>query len=109
MFNKNINCRYELFSIANLLAAFGGGMILGRGMKVIVNSFLQGGTILAFLIGTVLGLVFLFLLPRNLSKTIPKFFHFFVHWLLFFFCGFLKSIQSMKQFLGKLPYFSFVF
>lgn len=74
---KNLSYSHGLFSFANLLAAFGGGMILGKGMGVIANAFLQGGTSLAFLMGTVLGLLFLMLMPKNLSKTMPKFFAFF--------------------------------
>ena len=58
---------YYLYALSNLLAAFGGGMILGKGMGVINTSYLQGGSILAFFVGTVLGLVFLQAIPKKLS------------------------------------------
>ena len=41
--------RYYLFSISNILAAFGGGLILGKATDVIMNPALHGGSILAFL------------------------------------------------------------
>lgn len=57
MSNLNTNAsRYYLFSLANFLAAFGGGMILGKGVGVIDNVALHGSSVLAFLMGSVFGL-----------------------------------------------------
>lgn len=50
MKNGNLS-RYYLFSISNLLAAFGGGLILGQGLGVIDIPYLQHGSVLAFLLG----------------------------------------------------------
>ena len=72
LYNKLLS-RY--FSpIANLVAAFGGGMILGKGIGVINYPYLQSGSILAFFIGTILGLGFLQCVPKRLSKVIAQFF-----------------------------------
>lgn len=64
---------YYLFSLSNFIAAFGGGMILGKGVNVIDIPLLQGGSVLAFFIGTVLGLFFLQLIPNKLSINISKY------------------------------------
>lgn len=74
--------RYYLFALSNFLAAFGGGMILGKGMGTITTTFVQGGSLLAFFVGTVLGLFFLQLVPEKWSKTFAYSFSF---------CGSLTS------------------
>lgn len=40
--------RYYLFSFSNFIAAFGGGMILGKSVGIIKNAYLQGDSVLAF-------------------------------------------------------------
>jgi hypothetical protein len=72
MLNKKISFRYYLFAFSNLIAAFGGGMILGKGAGIIKNHYLQGGSIFAFFIGTTLGLFFLQFIPSKFSKFIAK-------------------------------------
>lgn len=74
MLNKRMSSRYYLFSLSNLIAAFGGGAILGKGVGVIDLPLLHGDSILAFFIGTLLGLVFLQGIPEKFSKPIAKFF-----------------------------------
>lgn len=66
--------RYYLFAFSNFLAAFGGGMILGKGVGVINTPFLQNGAIMAFFIGTVLGLTFLQSIPKKLSQLFSRWF-----------------------------------
>ncbi|MFC3908555.1 hypothetical protein ACFORL_05630 [Legionella dresdenensis] len=74
LLNGIVSSRYYLFSISNLIAAFGGGLILGKATDVIKTPYLHGGSILAFFVGTILGLLFIQLLPKKLSKTIaPSF------------------------------------
>jgi hypothetical protein len=65
---------YYLYAISNFLAAFGGGMILGKGINVINISSLQTGSVLAFFIGTVLGLSFLQLIPEKFSSYFARWF-----------------------------------
>lgn len=65
---------FRLFALSNLLAAFGGGMILGKGMGIIDTPYLQEGSLLAFFIGTVVGLVFLQAIPTRYSKPTGRFF-----------------------------------
>jgi len=72
MLDKNVSYRYYLFSISNLIAAFGGGLILGKGAGVIDFPYLHGGSILAFFIGTILGLLFLQFIPKRLSNLLAK-------------------------------------
>ncbi len=74
MLNGNLSFRYYLFSISNLIAAFGGGLILGKGAGVIDFPYLHGGSIFAFFIGTILGLVFLQFIPKRLSKFLVNWF-----------------------------------
>ncbi|MDP1603659.1 MAG: hypothetical protein Q8M03_10390 [Legionella sp.] len=76
MLHKKISSRYYLFSLSNLIAAFGGGMILGKGVGIIDLPWLQNGSVLAFFIGTILGLCFLQSIPEKLSTKIAKFFSF---------------------------------
>ena len=71
MKNGNLS-RYYLFSITNLLAAFGGGLILGQGLGVIDIPYLQHGSVLAFFVGTIFGLIFLNLIPNKFSKTLSQ-------------------------------------
>lgn len=66
--------RYYLFSFSNFIAAFGGGMILGKGLHVIHTKFLHGGSILAFFVGSLLGLIFLHLIPDRLSRSMARWF-----------------------------------
>lgn len=64
--------KYYFFSFANFIAALGGGMILGKGVGVIDHPFLQGGSILAFFVGTTLGLGFLQMIPKKISQAIAR-------------------------------------
>lgn len=66
--------RYYLYSFSNFIAAFGGGMILGKGVGLLDHHFLQGGSILAFFVGTTLGLGFLQIIPKQISYNIARFF-----------------------------------
>lgn len=66
--------RYYLFSLSNLMAAVGGGMILGKGVNAINIPFLQGSSLLAFFVGTVFGLGFLQLTPEKFSKIFTRWF-----------------------------------
>lgn len=72
MLAKKQSLQYYLFSLANFLAAFGGGMILGKGISVINSPFLHGGSMMAFFIGTVFGLALLQLIPKTLSALSAK-------------------------------------
>lgn len=72
MLHKSGSLRYYMFSVSNLMAAFGGGLILGKCSKIINIPFLQGGSILAFFIGTILGLIFLQVIPKRLSQSIAQ-------------------------------------
>lgn len=78
MLQEKNAARYYLFALANFLAAFGGGMILGKGIGVISTTFLvRGGSILAFFVGTVLGLFLLQFIPNKWSKPLSYSFSFF--------------------------------
>jgi hypothetical protein len=70
----NFCSRYYLFSVSNLIAAFGGGLILGKATNIIKTTYLHGGSILAFFIGSVLGLLFINLIPKKASNFCAKFF-----------------------------------
>jgi hypothetical protein len=70
--NKKQDIRYYFFSFSNFIAALGGGMILGKGVGIIEQPFLQGGSILAFFVGTTLGLFFLQIIPKKISHTIAR-------------------------------------
>lgn len=72
MLNGNLSSRYYFFSISNLIAAFGGGLILGKGAGVIDFPYLHGGSILAFFIGTIFGLFFLQFIPKKSSNLLAK-------------------------------------
>jgi len=61
---------FYLFSLANFLSAFGGGMILGKGAGVINIHSLQNGSIMAFFIGAALGLAFIQKTPNKLYGTL---------------------------------------
>lgn len=74
MLIKGISSRYYLFSLANLSAAFGGGVILGKGVGIIDLPYFHASSLLAFFIGTLLGLIFLQNIPEKLSKSFAKFF-----------------------------------
>ena len=74
MSKGNLSLRYYLFSLSNLLAAFGGGLILGKGIGAIDVSFLKNASILAFFIGTIFGLAFLYLVPKKISKSLSQYF-----------------------------------
>ena len=65
---------YYLPAFSNLMAAFGGGIILGKGVGIIDSPYFHNGSILAFFIGTVLGLVFLQSIPKQISKFAAPFF-----------------------------------
>lgn len=66
--------RYYLFSLANFIAAIGGGMILGKGVAAIDIPALHGSSILAFFVGTVVGLGFLQFTPERFSKIFARWF-----------------------------------
>lgn len=66
------NSQYSLFSFSNFIAAFGGGMILGKGIGIINTPFLKGGSVLAFFVGIVVGLLFLQLIPKKISKQLSQ-------------------------------------
>ncbi|MBV9576709.1 MAG: hypothetical protein JO149_08815 [Gammaproteobacteria bacterium] len=66
--------RYYLFSLSNFLAAVGGGMILGKGVATIQIPALQGGSLLAFFVGTVIGLIFLQTTPKRFSNLFARWF-----------------------------------
>ena len=66
MLNGTLSLNYYFFSLSNLIAAFGGGLILGKGVGIINLPYLQGGSILAFFIGTIFGLLFLQFIPERL-------------------------------------------
>lgn len=68
--DKKQDTRYYFFSISNFIAALGGGVILGKGIGIIDHPFLQSGSILAFFVGTTLGLAFLQIIPEKISRTI---------------------------------------
>ncbi|OGT38920.1 MAG: hypothetical protein A3F12_01940 [Gammaproteobacteria bacterium RIFCSPHIGHO2_12_FULL_38_14] len=74
MLKTQKNFCYYLFSLSNLLAAFGGGTILGKGVGIIDIPYLQGGSILAFFVGTVIGLVFLQFIPKKISQPLARWF-----------------------------------
>lgn len=74
MLLKKETLRYYLFAFSNFLAAFGGGMILGKGVRIINNPLLQNGSIMAFFIGTVLGLILLQAIPKKLSELFARWF-----------------------------------
>jgi hypothetical protein len=57
--NIKQDIRYYFFSFSNFIAALGGGMILGKGVGIIDQPFLQGGSILAFFCGNYAGTFFL--------------------------------------------------
>lgn len=77
MRNTSLSLRYYLFSISNLLAAFGGGLVLGKGIGIINIPHLQNGSVLAFFIGTIFGLFFLQFVPRKLSTILSPLFSIF--------------------------------
>src|SRR5579872_3598863 len=74
MIKENQSLHYYMSSISNFITAFGGGMILGKGVDIISSPYLQGGSILAFFVGSVLGLTFLQFIPKYLSTKISKWF-----------------------------------
>lgn len=63
-----------LYAFSNLIAAFGGGMILGKGIGIIDNPYLQGGSLSAFFLGTVLGLLLLQFIPKKISNHFARYF-----------------------------------
>lgn len=88
--NQEKSINYYLFSISNFMAALGGGMILGKGMNAINIPQLQGGSLLAFFVGTIWGLGLLQLLPKKLSNI-------FAPW--FSMCGGLVSLILFSCFM----------
>jgi len=71
---KNQSMYYYAFSFSNFLAAVGGGMILGKGVKTIQVPFLQGSSLLAFFAGTLFGLILLELTPKKFSTLFSRWF-----------------------------------
>lgn len=64
------------FFISNFIAALGGGAVLGKATHILDVSYLHGGGILAFFLGTVLGLVFLQVIPKRFSSHLAQGFAF---------------------------------
>ena len=61
--------RLFLLCVSNLLAAFGGGAILSKAMGLLkAEPLLQGESPLAFLFGTIVGLVLLVTVPANWKR-----------------------------------------
>jgi hypothetical protein len=74
LLSKNEGNQYYFYSFSNFLAAFGGGMILGKGIGAINVPFLQGGSVQAFFVGSVLGLGLLQFFPKKWAAIIPPIF-----------------------------------
>lgn len=74
MHEINTTTRYYFFSVSNFIAAWAGGTILGKGIGVINTPFIHGSSILAFFVGTVLGLIFLHIVPKKSSFVIARWF-----------------------------------
>jgi hypothetical protein len=74
MSKGKLSHQYYLFSLSNLFAAFGGGLILGKGLGVINIPYLENASILAFFIGTIFGLAFLYCVPKKFSKLLSQYF-----------------------------------
>lgn len=64
----------HLLSLANFIAAFGGGTILGKAIKVLDNPYLHDGSILAFFVGITFGLMFLQIIPKSSAKLFSRWF-----------------------------------
>lgn len=76
MLNNPRELQNHLFALSNLIASFGGGTILGKGIKVIDNHYLQEGSLLAFFVGIVIGLIFLKMIPKNITHYFLRSFSF---------------------------------
>lgn len=85
---------YSLFSISNFLAAIGGGVVLGKGVGILDVPILQGSSLLAFFVGTAIGLMFLKCTPKKFSEIFSQWFSI---------CGGITSIILCVIFI----YFSF--
>ncbi|HEX2548268.1 MAG TPA: hypothetical protein VHM20_00455, partial [Gammaproteobacteria bacterium] len=72
-----MDIKYYLSAISNFCAAIGGGIILGKGISILDNIYLKEGSMLAFFIGTVFGIIFLSIIPKKNSTKIAKYFSFF--------------------------------
>lgn len=73
--NQNQALRFpsNTLAIANFLASFGGGVILGKMMGLLSNvPYLKGDSLLAYLFGSTLGIVVLKISGKN--KTIKNVF-----------------------------------
>jgi hypothetical protein len=66
--------RYYLLAFANFLAAIGGGAILSSGHESLKDSSLHNGPIVAFFVGTLIGLVFQLLVSERRSRSIAPWF-----------------------------------
>lgn len=71
------NAPFYLLVLSNFIASFGGGTILGKGIHIIDLPLLQGGSILAFFIGSTLGIVFKPFITNLKSKAILRWFSIF--------------------------------
>lgn len=74
MLKDESSFRFYLHALSNLIAAFGGGIILGRGMDIVHTPYLKGGSILAFFVGTILGLAFMQFMPEKIAKPAARYF-----------------------------------
>jgi hypothetical protein len=72
MLTRTIASKYYLSSFANLIASFGGGVVLGKGVGVIGIPYLENSSVLAFFIGTTFGLLFLQFVPKSFAKILSQ-------------------------------------
>lgn len=106
--NKNGFTYFHMLSFANFISAFGGGMILGQGANLIDEPYLKGGTVLAFLFGTVLGLLFLQLVTKKISNFFLPFFSIFSALISFILIIFFNHYAHFEKLVG-IPAFVFFF
>lgn len=108
MVEKNNPVQYYLFSFSNLLAAFGGGMILGKGIGIIDIPILQGGSILAFFVGSVLGLFFLQFFPKKLAALDSSWFSLFTAFVSLTLLYIFKNFAAHEKLAGTYAIIFFV-
>ena len=67
--------RYRLLSFGNFLAAIGGATVLGKGILCMhQDTVFEDGSVLAFFVGTVLGMAFLLWIPKRWSGPMARWF-----------------------------------
>lgn len=72
------------------MSAVGGGMILGKGIATIQIPILKSGSLLAFFVGTVFGLILLQFTPKQFSKRFSRWFSI---------CGGITSLVLLSIFI----------